>query len=495
MGEPVPVTEALDAGRRSYEQRAWQEAFAHLSAEDGCAPLGLEDLERLAVAAHLAGRDAECVAIWGRAHRAALDGGDARRAARCAFWLCFGLLLRGEMAPAAGWLTRAQRALDGAGVGDCAERGLLLLPSAVGHLHGGDPDAALVAFTEVLSFGERFGGVDLVALGRLGRGQAMVLGDQRAEGFAELDEIMAVVLAGEVSPMLSGLAYCAVIEMCHLTLDLRRAREWTTALSRWCEDQPQLVMFRGQCLVHRAEILQLSGAWAEALDEAGRAYEELSRPPGHPALGDALYRLAELHRLDGELEQAEDAYRRASEHGRDPQPGLALLRLAQGRADLAASAIRRALDEPAHGTGRAQLLAAHIEIALAGGDVKGARRSVEELAALARELDTPLARAVTGQALGAVLLAEDDAAGALAVLRPAWLLWRDLEVPYEGARVRALVAAACRRLGDEDGAALELEAAAAAFGRLGARRDPRRCAAAGRPRRPAPTSPGGRRPE
>ena len=291
------------------------------------------------------------MATWGRAHRAALDGGDARRAARCAFWLCFGLLLRGEMAPAAGWLTRAQRALDGAGVGDCAERGLLLLPAAVGHLHGGDPDAALVAFTEALSLGERFGGVDLVALGRLGRGQALVLGGRRAEGFAELDELMAVVLAGEVSPMVSGLAYSAVIEMCHLTLDLRRAREWTAALSRWCEDQPQLVPFRGQCLVHRAEILQLSGAWPEALDEAGRAYEELSRPPGHPALGEALYRLAELHRLGGELEQAEDAYRRASEHGRDPQPGLALLRLAQGRADVAASAIRRALDEPAHGSG------------------------------------------------------------------------------------------------------------------------------------------------
>ena len=199
------MTEALDAGRRSYEQRAWQEAFAQLSAEDGCAPLGLDDLERLAVAAHLAGHDAESVAVWGRAHRAALDGGDACRAARCAFWLSFGLLLRGEMAPAAGWLTRAQRALDGAGVGDCAERGLLLLPAAVGHLHGGDPDAALIAFTEALSFGERFGGVDLVALGHLGRGQALVLGDRRAEGFAELDELMAVVLAGEVSPMIAGL--------------------------------------------------------------------------------------------------------------------------------------------------------------------------------------------------------------------------------------------------------------------------------------------------
>ena len=466
------MTGALDAGRRSYEQRAWQEAYAQLAAEDGRESLLLDDLERLAVAAHLAGDDAESVTAWGRAYRAALDAGDARRGSRSAFWLSFGLLLRGEMAPAAGWLSRAQRALDEADVGECAERGFLLLPAAVGQLHGGDLDAALVAFSDALTLGERFGGVDLVALGRLGRGQALVLGGRRSEGFAELDELMAVVLAGDVSPMISGLAYCAVIEMCHLTLDVRRAREWTAALTRWCEAQPQLVPFRGQCLVHRAEILQLSGAWPEALDEVGAGVRG-ARPAHRRTRRSAMRSTAwpSCNASGAGSSRAEDAYRRSSEHGRDPQPGFALLRLAQGQADAALAAIRRALEEPAHGSGRGQLLAAHVEIALVAGDVPAARRSAEDLVAFAGELDTPLARALSGQVLGAVLLAEGDAAAALAVLRPAWVLWRDLEVPYEAARVRALVAVACRRLGDEDGATLERDAAASTFRQLGASRD------------------------
>lgn len=465
--DPPDELDVLEAGRRSFERQAWREAFRHLASADQLTPLDVGDLECLAVAAYLAGEDGSCEDAWARAHRAALAGRDPCRAARAAFWLGFTGMLRGEMAPAAGWLSRAERVLDGS-VGDCAERGLLLLPAALGRLEGGQVAEAEREFADALAIGQRFGVADLVVLGRLGYGQALVLSGRSAAGFAALDEVMTAVVGGESSPMVAGLAYCAVIEMCHLAFDLRRAREWTAALDRWCEAQPGLVPFRGQCLVHRAEILQQNGAWAEAVDATRLAAEQLSRPPEHPALGDALFRQGELARLRDDLEAAEAAYRQASLHGRDPQPGLALLRMAQGRTDLATSAIERALEEAPHPVARAQLLAAHVEIALAAGDLDAARRSLGDLQGVADRLGTPFARAVSGRTSGAVLLAEGDPGAALGVLRAAWQIWRDLDVPYEAARVRVLVGSACRRLGDEDGAILELEAAALTFRRLGA---------------------------
>ena len=228
--------------------------------------------------------------------------------------------------------------------------------------------------------------------------------------------------------------------------------------------------FRGQCLVHRAEILQLSGAWTEALDEVGRAYEELSRPPPHPALGDALYRLAELQRLGGGLERPRTPTGGRASTAGIRSPGWPCCGWRRGGPTWPA-AIRRALEEPAHGTGRAQLLAAHIEIALVAGDVPGARRSAEELVAFAGELDTPLARACRARLWAPSCSPRTTRRAALAVLRPAWAALARPRGALRGARVRALVAAACRRLGDEDGAALELEAAAATFGQLGASRD------------------------
>ena len=461
------VSEPGVSGRRSFERRAWRDAVVELSATDRTSPLGVDDLERLAVAAYLAGEDDVWAAACERAHHECVRHGDARRAARCAFWLGFGLLLRGEMAPAGGWLARAEHLLDEADR-DCVERGLLVVPVALGHLIAGETGTALAEFTDVLAIGVRCGDADLTAFGRLGRGQALVLGGDQARGVAELDEVMVAVTAGEVSPIVSGVVYCAVIEMCQYMFDVRRAQEWTAALSRWCDAQPQLVPYRGQCLVHRAEILQLHGAWPEAMAEAEKAFEHLSRPPVHPAVGDALYRLAELLRLGGEYERAEAAYRQASERGRDPQPGLARLRLAQGQTAVAVAAIRRALDEAHDRVRRAQLLADYVELLLAVDDVPAARTAADEIVVLGAEFDAPVLRAMAAHANALVLLAEGEARTALGVLRPAWAIWRDVGAPYEAARVRVAIARACRQLGDDEGASLELDAAAGAFRALGA---------------------------
>jgi DNA-binding CsgD family transcriptional regulator len=457
----------LDAGRRSYERWAWRAAYEALSAADRETPLDPEDLERLAISAFLVGEEEVCVAVTTRAHHECLQREDVPRAARCAFWMSFSLLLRGEVAPAAGWVSRGQQLLD-EGQHDCVERGLLLVPTALHHLLTGDPSAALRLCSDALAIGERFGDQDLIAFGRLGRGQALVLGGEQQSGVEEFDVVMAGVTAGEVSAVVSGVVYCAVIEMCQMIFDVRRAKEWTAALTRWCTAQPDLVPFRGQCLVHRAEILQFNGEWTDALDEATRACEQLSRPPGHPAVGSALYRVAELQRLRGDAAGAERTYGAASAHGRDPQPGLALLRLAQGRTADAASAIRRAAEEAADPITRSHLLVAFVEIMLAARDIGSARAAAEELAGIAGDVDVPVLRAASASASGLVRLAEGDARAALAMLRSAWTTWRDLEAPYEAAKVRRAVGVACRELGDHDGATLELQAAGRVFGELGA---------------------------
>ena len=253
-----------------------------------------------------------------------------------------------------------------------------------------------------------------------------------------------------------------------MLFDVRRAQEWTEALSRWCEAQPDLVPYRGQCLVHRAEILQFHGAWPDAMDEAERAYEQLSRPPGHPAVGHALYRLAELLRLRGEFPRAEEAYRRASEQGREPQPGLARLRLAQGQVEAAAASIRRAVDETTDRGLRAQLLPAYVEVMLAVDDIEAAHAAAEELAFVADTVKRRSCRRCRRTPRVWSCWPRATPAPPSTSLRPAWAIWRDVEAPYEAAQVRVAVGLACRQFGDEDGASLELEAAAGAFRALGA---------------------------
>ncbi|HEX6871726.1 MAG TPA: LuxR family transcriptional regulator, partial [Micromonosporaceae bacterium] len=318
--------ELLDEGRRSFAHFAWTQAHDSLTAADRMHPLDLDDLERAAIAAHLAGREADSAAAWMRAHAISAGHSDPGRAARCAFWLAFRLLNVGEEAQANGWATRAQRVLDGAGY-DGVERGYLRYLAGLRAIFSGDAASAYDAFAESAMIGGRFGDLDLLTLARHGQGRALIFLGRVTEGMTLLDEVMVAITAGEVSPLVVGDTYCSVIEACQQILDIRRAQAWTEALHRWCGLQPDLVPYRGQCLIHRAEMLQLRGAWREAADEAIRACRRLSDPPGQLALGAALYQQAELHRLHGECDAAEAGYRLANEAGRDPQPGLALLRL------------------------------------------------------------------------------------------------------------------------------------------------------------------------
>jgi ATP/maltotriose-dependent transcriptional regulator MalT len=465
----MSFTSALDRGRDAFTHHAWREAYTQLSAADRDAALEPETIEQLALAAYLLGRDLESCDLLSRAHAAYLARRAMTQAARCAFRLGMALLTRGEHASASGWIARANRLLDDEGQHDCVERGYLLLPEARYCLARGDVSAGEAKFAEAVRIGERFGDVDLVTLARQGRGRALIRLGEIARGVALLDEVMVAVTAGELTPLSAGIVYCSVISACFEIFDVRRAGEWTAALTRWCAAQPDLVAYRGQCLIHRAEILALQGIWPDALDEAQRACERLSQPPPQPEIGAALYQLGELYRLRGDFARAEELYREASQSGRTPQPGLARLRLAQGRIDAAKAAICRLVDEGSPDRrGRALVLAAAVEILLAAKEVSAARRAADELSSIATTIDTPLPRAMSAHATGAVLLAEEDARAAVTVLRTAWTIWRELDAPYESARAAVLIGLACRALGDEDSAQLELDAAARIFRRLGA---------------------------
>jgi DNA-binding NarL/FixJ family response regulator len=460
----------LERGRESYARRAWGEAYERLSLADREAPLGAEDLELLATTAYMLGHDDEHMSGLERAYRGHLRAGEGRRAARCGVWLGIHLILGGERGHASGWLGRARRLVEGEGR-DCVEQGYLLLPQVFEHEAAGDHEAAIAAAAAAAAIGERFADPDLFALAAQDQGIRLIEQGRVAQGLGLLDEAMMAVTAGELSPIVNGLVYCGVIMGCQLAYEPRRAQEWTAALTRWCEQQPDMVSFTGRCLVHRAEIMQLRGAWPDALQEARRAGERYALAPNEAGAAEALYREGELHRLRGEFAAAEDAYRDARRSGSEPQPGLALLWLAQGDGDAAAAAIRRLIAETSEPARRAGLLPACVEIMLAVGDAQAARSACSELEEIAERWESHMIGAIAAHARGAVELAEGDARAALVALRRAARGWRELEAPYEAARVGVLLGLACRALGDEETATLELETARGVLERLGASPD------------------------
>jgi DNA-binding CsgD family transcriptional regulator len=463
------ITE-LERGRERYRTQAWADAYESLSSADREGRLPAEDLERLATCAYLLGREAEYLVLLERAHGAHVDANEPLRAVRCAWWIGVHFAQRGEMARASGWLGRARRLLERLGPAD-VERGYLLLPSVFEHEARGELEAAAAVAREAVEIGERFGDRDLFALAAHMQGHMLIESGRLKDGLTLLDEAIVPAAAAELSPIVTGIVYCGVILACQAAHEVRRAREWTAVLSRWCERQPDLVAFTGRCRVHRAEIMQLGGSWPEALAEARLAQERCLQGHNEAAAGEACYRQGEIHRLRGEHRAAERSYRDASRRGREPEPGLALLRLAQGDREAAVGLIRRALAETDQPAMRVALLPACVEIMLAVGRLDQAREASLELERLIDAVECPALAATQASAHGAVELAGGDPGAALPALRRAARIWRDLEAPYEVARARELAGLACRALGDHEGAALELEAARGTYERLRAAPD------------------------
>jgi DNA-binding CsgD family transcriptional regulator len=474
-----------ERGRALYAARAWAQAYDTLARADRVEALDVDDLERLAWAAGLSGHDDDNRDYLERVYQACLGTGEAERAARAAFWIGFRRAALGETASASGWFERARRLVE-CQSGECVVAGYLLLPEIRRLVAARDYEQAALAAARAADIGKRCGDVDLTIFARNAQGRILVTLGRLDEAFPLLDEAMLSASRGELSPGITGLVYCSAIAACNSVYAVERSREWTNALTRWCEQQPELVPFSGACLVHRAEIMRLGGAWPEAFDEARRAGEGLAAKFDAGVGGEASYQQGEIHRLRGKLALAEEAFRVASSLGREPQPGLALLRLAQNRSDAALSSIRR-LVASADPLARTPFLPALVEICLRSDDLDGARAASDELVAIAARYNTDALVALAAGCRGEVLVAERDTDAAITQLRDAFRVWQRVGAPYEAARVRVALARACLLAGDADGASLELDAARTVFERLGAAPD---IAALDSLARPSPTPPG-----
>ena len=470
---PAAAADDLQRARDAYARRAWNDAFEAFARAHRVDPLGDEDLEHHVWSAALTDHGEELLRLLELLYQSRLDAGHPLLAARAAFWLGFRLSALREVGQSNAWFARARTLIDSAG-GDCVERGYLLLSEAHRHVATGDLEAAYATAVSTAEIGERFGDADLLAFAHNQQGRVLVQLGRYTEGLAKLDQSMLAAMSGTLLPLFTGIIYCSVIECCQGLYALDRSREWTTALNAWCDSQPQLSAFTGSCRVHRSEILQLNGSWAEAAAEAERVADRLRPGVTSEAAAAAFYQRAEIHRLRGEFVAAEAGYRRASELGREPQPGLALLRLGQGRAGAAATSIRRVSGSTADPLARAQFLPAAVDILLAAGDIPDARAAADEIDHLASHYPTAILGAMARQARGTVRLAEGDASGAIAPLREAFAVWQQVEAPYAAARVRVAIGLACRALEDDEAAGLEWDAARRVFGDLGAAPDLRR---------------------
>ncbi|HKU38449.1 MAG TPA: LuxR C-terminal-related transcriptional regulator, partial [Polyangiales bacterium] len=426
----------------------------------------------------LIGHNADFFAISERLHKVQLEAGALRDAARSAFWAGFRSFALGERGRAAGWMSRAQRLADGI-EGDCAVRGYLLLPVSHRHVETGNFEAAYAAAAEAAEIGERCQDSDLVAFARTLQGRNLLRMGKVDEGLALMDEAMLAATSGEIGPIMTGLIYCSLIAGCHSVFALDRAREWTDVLDRWWQSQPQLVAFTSTCMVHRAELLHLNGGWTRAMEEVQRAIQPPLRDVERMASADAYYQQAEVYRLRGEYERAEESYKNAHAFGREPQPGLALLRLYQGQSDAALHAVRRVLAATTGPLARLRYLPGLCEVAVATGALDDARAGCRELSELAQQLGGDVLAAMAGHAHAALRIAEGEPQAAVEPLRAALAVWQRLPAPYIEARLRVLLARACRALGDDEGASLELAAARKIFESLGAAPDLQRLDADG----------------
>ena len=458
------IVDDLERARAAFERRDWATAYDRLSSNAG---LSAGDLETLATAAYLVGDNDACIRALQRGYRLQVDDGDTLGAVRFAFWLALVLNTRGEVAIGTGWAARAERLLADQPE-DVVERGYLRIHDFFRRLDQGDFPGALRAGEQIVEVARRFGDPDLLAQGLVCQGRLLMYSGRVPEGLALLDEAMVGVAAGELSPIFAGNVYCAMIEGCQEVQDFARASAWTAALTRWCDSQPDLVPFTGQCAVHRGQILRLHGAYGEALAEFDDACRRYAASGAQTAAGLALSECGDVLRIRGEFPSAETAYDQAAGFGYEPQPGRALLLLARGRVPGAVAAVRRLLGETGGEVHRSRLLAGAVDVLLAGGYADEASAAAAELAAIAAGFGCAGLRASAAYCLASVALAGGDPDDALPQARAATQQWSGLQAPYEVARAKVLVGRSFRLLGDEDSATAELTSAARTFGELGA---------------------------
>ncbi|WP_199904878.1 helix-turn-helix transcriptional regulator [Nocardioides sediminis] len=456
----------MDQAADHFARGDWLAAYDAWS-RDGLDGLGADELDRFSTAAVLVGHHDEQVRALQRAFLARQEEGDPRGAVSCAVRLALSTADQGEHALAAGWAARAAEMAEEIGE-DCVEQGWVSFLRMFRALGEGDVAGAQVLADQAHATARRFHDPDLLAMSACAQGRVSLMAGRFAEGLARLDDAMVRVVAGETSAFIAGHVYCTAIEGCQEISDLGRVAEWTSALERWCDAQPGLLAFTGQCAVHRGQLMRLRGAWDDALRELARAAERYREIGTLNAIGLTAVETGDLLRLRGDLDGADAAYQRAADLGLDPQPGLALLWLAGGRDAAALAAVDRLLADPGGPVQRCRLLPGAVEVLLAAGQVERARSLAGELASLAAAIGTPPLAAAAAQAMGAVELAGGDAAGALPYLRRAHQLWAQVSSPYDAAVARLLTGQCLLSLGDASSAEREVAAARATFRRLGA---------------------------
>jgi len=462
--------DVLSEARRAHVDQNWPKVY-ELLGEDTTPELGAVELSALADAAWWLGKLDESAAARERAFEARHQAGDMDAAALEAFFLSLALGDKGEDALASGWRSRAYRLAEQ--VPDSLTAGYLLSMESIGAYHMGHAEECVDKARATAELGRRHSDDTLVAWAIHVEGLGLVKLGAVDQGWARLDESMVAAVAGRLKPMWAGLMHCGMLVACEEYGDPRKAWQWVETTERWLATVPGAVVYPGVCRVHKVRIMQLRGTWPEAEVEARQACSDLLGVHAYTAAR-AYYEIAELKRLTGDHDAAYELYKQAHQLGWDPQPGLALLRLAQGRTDAAVAGLRRALDEIHDPLIRAGFLPHEVEVALAAGDRDAAERAADELAELASRYRSPLISTYACGARGAVLLAAGDARGAIPELRRAVAEWVHLDCSYELARVRALAGMALEEVGDHDGATLELEAAFAMFEQLGAEPDARR---------------------